>query len=250
MKNRKLRTWALSVSAGALLAAAPALSQESDWSYAATVYLFAAETTVGATTPFGPVESTLSFSDALENLDFAFMGAFEASNGRLSFIGDYMLNDLSFSKATPGPAFSGLTADLKTQIFGGYAAYRVHDDPTVQVDLTGGFRWFDTEATLTLLPGVLAGGVSRMQDDWVDPVVGVRARLKLADRWFGTAFLDYGGFSSSSHSWQALLTADYAISDNWLLRFGYRHLSIDHDINGLDFSFEQSGPVFGATYQF
>lgn len=81
-------------------------------------------------------------------------------------------------------------------------------------------------------------------------MIGVRARVAFSDKWSGTGFLDYGGFRSDSKTWQVLLTADYAINDRWLLRGGYRYISFDHDINGNDFSFHQSGPVIGATYRF
>jgi opacity protein-like surface antigen len=248
LKQLRIRT--LSLIAAGLVSAGPAIGQQSDWSYGVSIYLFAPATTVGATTPSGPVEGTLSFSDAISNLDFAFMGAFEASNGRWSFLADYMLNDLSFGNATPGPAFSGLNTDFKTQILSAYAAYRVHDTPAVKVDVAGGFRWFDAESTFTLLPGGLPGGTSTIQDDWIDPVIGGRLQFQIADRWSGTVFADYGGFSSSSETWQTILTADYALTDNWQLRIGYRYLSVDHDINGNAFSFDQSGPVFGATYRF
>ncbi|WP_282022447.1 hypothetical protein [Ruegeria faecimaris] len=40
------------------------------------------------------------FGDALENLDFAYMGAFAASNGKWSFLTDYMYTDLSFGNET------------------------------------------------------------------------------------------------------------------------------------------------------
>lgn len=240
----------LATCVGVLLAVGPAYSQESDWKFAGSIYLFAPETTVGLTTPQGSVESGLSFSDAVQNLDLAFMGSLEASNGKWSFLADYMLNDLSFGDSTPGPAFSGVNTELKTQILNGYAAYRVHDTQTVQVDIAGGFRWFDAETTLTLLPGARPGRTSTLQESWVDPVVGVRARAQLSDRWLGTVFLDYGGFSSDSETWQALVTADYELSEKWQLRVGYRYLSVDHKIDGNDFSFDQSGPILGATYQF
>lgn len=194
-----------------LLTASPGFSQSPNWYYAVSIYLFTAETDVEAGTPFGPVEGNFSFSDALDNLDFAFMGAFEASNGLLSFGADYMLNDLSFENSTPGPALSGLETDFKTQIFTAYAAYRVYDTSTSQVDLAAGFRWFDAESTFTLTPGNNPGGSSKIEDDWFDPIVGARARFQLSDRWAGTVFADYGGFSSDSETWQALLADNYAL---------------------------------------
>jgi hypothetical protein len=196
------------------------------------------------------VDGELSFSDALSNLDFAFMGAFEARTGKLSFVLDYMVNDLSFGNTTPGPAFGGLESDFKTQILTALVAYRVHETPVTQVDLAGGLRWFNAESTFGLTPGARPCGSTTLEDDWVDPVLGARLRYQFADRWASTAYVDYGGFSSDSETWQVLLTADCALTDRWQLRFGNRYLCVDHDIKGNDFSFDQSGPIFGTSYRF
>ena len=228
------------------VATTPAIAQGSNWDFAATIYLFTPESNIGV----GGVEGTLPFKDALENLDMGFMGAFEARNGRWGFLADYMLTDLSFGNDTPGPTYSGLNTAMKTQIFNGYAAYRVYQAPAINLDLAAGFRWFSTKTDMTLLAGLAPARSINTNENWVDPVIGARAQFEMSDKWSGTAFVDYGGFSSDSETWQVLLTANYKITDNWIARFGYRHISVDHDLNGTSFSFDQSGPVFGATYQF
>jgi opacity protein-like surface antigen len=228
------------------ISTSPAMAQDSDWNFAATFYLFTPETNIGV----GGTEATLSFKEALENLDMAFMGAFEASNGRWGFLADYMMTDLSFGNDTPGPAFSGLNTAMKTRIFNGYATYRVYQAPTVNLDLAAGFRWFSAKTDMTLLPGLSPGRTSSVNENWVDPVIGVRAQFELSEKWSGTAFADYGGFSSDSETWQVLLTADYEINENWAARVGYRHIVVDHDLNGTAFSFDQSGPIFGVAYRF
>ncbi|MFC3613308.1 porin family protein [Lutimaribacter marinistellae] len=225
-------------------------AQGSNWQYEATVYLFMPESKTAITTPAGRIEGTLSFSDALDNLDFAFMGAFGASNGQWSFLIDYMYNDLSFGNATPGPAHSGLNTSMTTKILNGYVGYRVYDSGSAQVDIAGGFRWFDTNTALTLLPGTQPQRTAVADASWVDPVIGVRARVDFSERWQGTAFVDYGGFSSDNETWQVLLTADYELNDNWMLRGGYRYISMENIVNGNPFEFSQSGPIFGATYRF
>lgn len=230
-------------------AAAPANAQQGDWQYDASLYMYMAETTNRITTPVRTIESTLSFKDALKNLDGTFMGSFGASNGRWSFLLDYMYTDLSFSNPTPGPIFTGINTSLTLKVLNGYAAYRVYDDPSVQLDLAAGFRWFDVSSALTLVP-VPPGGTNATSDDWVDPVIGFRARMQFSDRWTGTAFFDYGGFQSGEETWQALLTADFAINDNWLVRGGYRYLTVDHRTGANTLSITQSGPILGVTYRF
>jgi hypothetical protein len=228
------------------LSASPCFAQSSDWEFDTSIYLFSPETVIG----IGGLESELSFKDALENLDFAFMGSFGASNGKWSFLADYLLTDLSFGSDTPHSGFSGVNTALKSEIFNGYAAYRVYQDPKVNVDLAAGFRWFRTKSDVTLLPGTLPGGTTSVSESWTDPVIGIRTHFDISEKWSGTVFADYGGFSSDSETWQILLTADYKINEKWSARVGYRQISIDHDIDGAEFSFDQSGPIFGATYRF
>lgn len=225
-------------------------AQQSDWSYEASVYLFTPETDVSLETPGGTLSGTLSFSDALENLDLAFMGAISATNGRWTFLADYNYTDLSFSNETPDPASSGLDTSFTVSYLSGYVGYRVYEAPTVNVDLAGGFRWFSTDTQFVLQPGTEPGRVASADDSWVDPIIGARARVRFSDKWSGTGFVDYGGFRSGSTTWQVLLTADYEINERWLLRGGYRYISFDHEIDGNDFEFDQSGPLFGATYRF
>lgn len=233
-----------------VIGADSARAQQGDWSYQATIYLFMPETKTGLDTPAGGVEGTLSFSDALSNLDLAFMGTFSATNGRWTLLADYNYTDLSFGTDTPGPIFSGLDTSATTQFLSAYLGYRVYEDPTVQLDLAGGLRWFSTETTFTLRPGSAPGGTSSVDNSWTDAVIAARARFVLSERWTGTAFFDYGGFQSDSETWQVLLTADYALNERWLIRGGYRYISFDHVLNGNDFTFSQSGPVIGATYRF
>lgn len=236
--------------AAGILAYGPATAQSGNWNYEATIYLFAPETKTAITTPAGRVEGTLSFGDAIENLDFAFMGAFAASNGKWSFLTDYMYTDMSFGNDTPGTSYSGLNTSMTTQVLNGYAGYRVHDSGRAAVDLMAGFRWFDTDTTLTLQPGTAPQRSASVNASWVDPVIGFRVRAAFSDRWQGTAFFDYGGFSSGNETWQVLLTAGYALNEKWLLRGGYRYISMENVVNENPFEFSQSGAIFGASYRF
>ncbi|MBJ6371871.1 porin family protein [Sedimentitalea arenosa] len=228
------------------IAALPSTALAEDWSFAASVYLFTPETE----TTVGDVGSTLSFKEALENLDAAFMGTFEARRGRWSLVGDYMLTDLSFGNSVSNPNFDTVNTTAKTEFFSGYATYRVYQESTASVDLAAGFRWFKTDTELVALSGGTDVARAGASDSWVDPVIGLRAEFALTDRWSGLFFADYGGFSSDSETWQVLVTANYALSEKWMLRAGYRQISVDHDINGRGFTFEQSGPIFGAVFSF
>ena len=248
-----LRTTALCSALACILSTGSAMAQNGPWTYSGTFYLFAAETENTVETDFATVDSELSFGDALENLDLAFMGAFEARNGRWGLMADYMLTDLKFEEDTPsGILFSDATVDVKTQILTLLATYRIYADATLSLDLGAGLRWFGIETDLELKgarPGIADRSAS-IDESWTDGIIAMRARTRIADRWTGTFYADYGGFTDDSQTWQVLATVGYELSDNWVLRGGYRFITFDHEIDGNDFSMTQSGPVLGITYRF
>ena len=226
-----------------LLVGAQAQAQE--WNYSGSIYLFTAETTTGV----GDQSATLSFSDALDNLDMAFMGAFEANNGQWGFIVDYMLTDIGFDDSTPGTAFGDVDVSVKTQILTAYLTYRLYDTGTVKTDILGGARWYDTKSTLRLSAGTSPSEQRQVSDSWTDPVIGARTTFAINDKWWGGAMFDYGGMDDRE-TWQVLLTANYTFNDNWVASIGYRHIDVSNDEDGRDYSFEQSGPIFGVRYSF
>ncbi|MEM6889678.1 MAG: porin family protein [Pseudomonadota bacterium] len=230
----------------ALLVFAPHTLMAKEWEFEASIYFFAAETKSGV----GDTEVTLSFGDALENLDVALMGALQASYGPWSLIADYMLTDLSFGSGTPGDAFSGANASIRTQVASFMAFYDVHEATSATFSLGAGARWFDTDTTVNLLPGTIPETTIASRDHWSDPVVGARAQFALGGDWTATAYLDYGGFSSNRESYQFLATANWEFSDGWMLRVGYRYLNVENDEDGQDYFFRQSGPLAGISHRF
>lgn len=227
-----------------------ATADSGNWEYTGSLYAFLPKTDAKLSSASGSVDSSLSLKRALDNLGMAAMGTFEASNGSWSFIADYMYFDLGLNTPVANPSYSGLKTDLTMQTLNGYAAYRVYETPTVDLDIAGGFRWFSLDTDLTL-NGTTASTVSAAaSESWVDPLVALRGRVQFSEKWYGTGILDYGGFSSDSETWQLLLTAGYDINENWSLRGGYRYISVDHDVKGTRVEIEQSGPVLGVSYRF
>ena len=235
--------------AACVLLATAASAQDTDWKYALTAYLWTTKTGVSAETPTGEtVEAELSFSDALQDLDFAFMGAFEARKGKLSLFTDGMYFKLSPNNTTPGPLTDSVTVRTQMTVISGYAAYRVFEDPSFAVDLAGGFRWANLDSDVSTT-GTLTTEFDS-SDDWIDPVIGVRLSTQISEKVSATLFADYGGFSGDSSTWQTAVSVGYALNDRWTLRGGYRYMEFDREIDGRDFSMDQSGLLLGATYNF
>ena len=231
-----------------LALALPMSAQAGDWTHSVSVYGWfpALDSTIG--TAFGDLDMSVSAKDLISNLDMAFMGAYEANNGQWGFVGDLFYSDISSSK--PGPfGFASADLDLELTILSGFATYRISQTDTSIVDLYGGLRAYDMT-----VDGQFNGGANPTfggADTWVDPVIGIRGRWSLSEKWGFTALLDLGGFGiGSDMSGQFLGTFDYAINDRWDFRFGYRYLAIDKPIGGRDNRIDLHGPILGASYTF
>jgi opacity protein-like surface antigen len=236
----------------ALMAAAagPAAAQSNDWTFYLSQYLCITDPTVPAHTPNGEVSQTLSFSDAIENLEFAFMGTVEARNGPWSVIGDLLYFKLAEVASTPNQVlFSDVDVESKTTVLSSYLTYRAYSTDTMVFDVGAGFRAFWTSLDTTFV-GAAAPTESFSQDkNWVDPVVAARVRMAFNDQWFGTLMLDAGGYDDST-TWQALATVGYRLNDQWTFLGGYRYLQAEWDTDFGETSLEFSGPILGVAYRF
>lgn len=234
------------------LSAGQAGAQDNGWRMTVTPYLWLPDSRISVDTPRGTVSGELSIGDALQNLDFAFMGAIEARNGKWSLMSDILYFDLSAAAATPlGGLFN--TAVIRSDItaFSVLAAYRVHQSDKFAVDVGAGLRawWLSSEVALS--GGVLAPEQSSTSDNWVDPIIAVRGKLDFGDRWFGTFHLDAGGFGvGSDHSYQAIVTVGYDVNERWSVQGGWRYIDFSRDEGGNQLDFSQSGLVLGASYRF
>ena len=73
-----------------------------------------------------------------------------------------------------------------------------------------------------------------MNNWWIDPVIGLRGRLNLDQRWYLTARGDVGGFGvGSKFSWQTEAALGFQITPNVFAEAGYRALGMDYQGNGL-----------------
>lgn len=239
----------------AVMLAAPVAAQDagdSGWEFAISPYLWASGIESSVETQWGTVGVDLSASDIFSNLDFAFMGVFEARKSRWGLIADVFYVDLSASRDNPlGGAFSRARVGTKAKALSAYAAYRVSDSEQIAVDLLGGFRVSELDIGLTLSPGGLPGQSLGVSETWVDPVVGARVRYEIGGSWFATAFADVGGFGGDSDStWQVFASVGYQLDERWSFQAGWRHYSAEKEIDGVDVETEFDGPLLGLTFRF
>jgi opacity protein-like surface antigen len=233
------------------LAAGHASAQDGGWSFKITPYVWLPDTTIGVDTPRGTVSAELGIDDAIKDLDFAFMGAFEANRGKWSLVTDLLYFNITASEPTPfGGLFSQAAVGSKTTALSGLVAYRVHEDETFALDVGGGLRAWWLESTVTLT-GLLPTERYKSSDNWVDPFIAVRAHMNFNEKWFGTLYLDGGGFGvGSDQTYQAIVSAGYNVNDKWSLVGGWRYIDFNRVKNGSKLDLKQSGVILGASYRF
>lgn len=237
----------------AALAENPALESPSgsEWIWRGTLYGWFAGLDTSTATSFGDLDTSQTIDDVLSNLDAAFMGTITAQHGPWSLIGDLVYSDLSVSKDTPyGAAFSKAKVSTALTAFSGYAAYRVYEDAQVGVDLGAGFRYFDLALDTKLVGAALPTQKASNDTTWAVPLVAGRVIWAMDDKWFGTAFADYGGYANDTVSYQALFTVGYQFNETWSGQLGWRYMNIEKSIGGYDTTLEMNGPVLGISARF
>lgn len=238
----------------AALIGTQAAAQDSGWTYSATLYAWAPDTSFSLETPRFAVDGEVDSSDLISALDFAFTGAFTAQNGPIGLVLDVMYFDLSDSNATPGPRFDSATLESQINITNIYAMYQVMGGGANSVDVGLGYRFYQTDNVATLSRAGSDDLSRSTSDNWSDPLIALRYRGDFSDNMYGLLLVDYGGFlgsqSGSDNTWQGLAAFGYRFNDNWSTQVGYRYLQADRSKGANNIDISMSGPVIGFTYSF
>ena len=216
----------------------------------------------------------------------AFMGSFEARNGRFSIFSDVVYlkiaEDGSMFRTRGNDFINGsvsASAALKYQMVIAElaAAYElVHWGSNATpmsgtgIDVYAGGRlwWMQAElsaaisATVNILDLTLSGGRAIAKSpsvDWVDPLVGLRLRHQIGPGLNLTVSGDVGGFDvGSKFSWQSIAAVNYDFYTSksvvWSGMLGYRALYVDYTQGSGRTQFEYDvtmhGPIMGVTARF
>jgi hypothetical protein len=242
------------------LLATPPVAQADDpksWKFSLEPYLLASSISgdAGIGRAAGiPVD--VSFSDILENLQLAGMAHFEAQHDSgWGVILDYGFMDLG---ADTEVGFGGvIDAGVRQGILEALVSRRF-DTRAGTLDALAGIRWWDNRVNATFDPGVVPGTLStRIDQNWVDPVIGARWTRELDDRWQLRLRGDIGGFGAGSDfSWNASATGLFAMTSRLTLEFGYKAVAVDFDngkdANGGFFAYDTTtqGPIVGLIIDF
>ncbi len=229
----------------------PAPAASSEWNFLLALYapLMGLDGTVGVRGLSTEVD--IPIDDILDNLDGAFMAAFEARRGRWSVIGDFFW--LKISDSAPLIANSYLKFRQEQTLASLALGYQLYGDENTTFDLLGGAALTHLDVDLSLFTPRLpvTNRETSGSQTWVDPFVGLKVRHRLTDRWSVFATGLYGGFGvASDEYWQALAGVSYRVTENAHLALAYRVIATDYRDGNFIYDAESSGPNIGLVFTF
>lgn len=261
MPRRRLALAALALLAGAMPAAAQSTDAPSAgdrWRVGIAPYLWATSLAGNATVAGIKSDVDVPFNDILKDLSLAGMLLVDAQKGRFGIA----VNSV-FARVSPDNEVNGvdIKATSDTVQLGVAPYYRVVDwayrtsasgkPLRLIVEPEAGFRFTYLRVELDVRHG---GPSVDESESWVEPLVGSRFGLDLADRWDLTAEANVGGFGVGSDlAWNAQAFVGYRTNLFGVpttLAAGYRALHQDYDHNDFRWDVTMHGPALGAVLRF
>jgi len=226
--------------------------EEESWSFTFAPYFWLAgqEGDVGTLAGLPSSEIDVSAGDILENFDIGLMGLAEARKGRFGIVGELFYIGVSADANTPGPSFS--TTGYEQDLLGISLVpfYRLIDKEKTSLDILAGIRWWHLDNELELGAGLLPARTIQTDEDWFDPIIGVKGRTMINANWFATGWAISAIAGESDTAWDVFAGIGYAFNDMRFLTLGYRHQKVDFDEGSFLYDVETSGPVLGFVFRF
>ena len=243
--------------AGVMLAAclAPDGARSQDLHGSVTLYGWLPGLDAEVTSSSGGTSAAVSVSasNILEALNFAFMAAGDVHYGRFGVVQDLVYADLGTSGNLSGPLASKVKVDTNMLISTTAVSYRVYDRQGWLLEPFAGARYVDLEQDVKITGGgpLDVERAASVDLDWWDPVIGLRGRAPITQSLSAAGFIDIGGFGAGSNfSWEVYAGLDYAFTGNVSAVAGFRYLSINYDQGRAEVKLDTYGPVLGATLRF
>ena len=249
-------TWLMLAATTASAQAAPPAAANG-WTFTVAPYLWATALDGDASVGRVDTDVDMSFGDILEDLSFGGMLLIDAEKNRFGIAVNGVFARVS-PDAEVGPFEIDTTSDtLQVGVAPYYRvvdwAYRVSPSGKplrLRIEPTAGIRVTHLRVELQ----VRGGRSVDQSESWVDPLVGSRFALDLADRWTLSGEADVGGFGvGSDFAWNAQAFLGYQTSllgRPTTLVAGYRALSQDYENGNFEWDVTMHGPVLGVAMRF
>jgi hypothetical protein len=237
------------------LPAHAAMDDDDTWHFQLAPYAWLAgqKGTVATLPPLPPADIDIDFyDDILGNINGALFLVGEARKGRYGVVMDIAYSDIEIEDPTPGSFFTLL--DSRTQLWMVSVAglYRLVEEQGAFLDLIGGARYWSVDSTLTLTEGLLPSRSISNEENWFDPIIGLKGLSALGhSRFFISGFLVIGGFGAGSDfMWDANVNLGYQWTETFSTTLGYRYLDVDYDDGDFLYDVSQDGLTLGLSWRF
>jgi opacity protein-like surface antigen len=243
---------AAAFSAGASEKGSP---QPQGWQFGADLYLWIIEFG-GKTT--GGEDIDVPFDEILENLDFAFLGALQARNGRwhLSTDVNYLNVEGDNSNRLILPGGNEFKADatvkMESWVVTPVVGYSFVSTEDFTMEALAGARYLyikpELDFDITGPLNVRGRSGSDSEDVW-DGIAGIRGEANLAEDWYLLYYADLGT-GDSDMTWQALAGVGYRLGQAMDVVAAYRYLEWKFEDDKVLDSLDISGPLVGMRFRF
>jgi len=227
---------------------AEAQETDSDWQFAAELYLW--YTTIGGSAAEGG-DLEIEADDLIDALNMTFMGNIAAKKNRWGIMVDALYLNASDNQNTLVDS-TGVNVDVELDgwVVNPMAGYLVVDSDIFFMNLVAGARYLSLSTDVDLRNADPGGapfnvGLSESGSNW-DAMIGVRGELSLNSEWFVPYHVDIGT-GDSDFTWQVFAGLGYRFKSFDVL-IGYRYLYWDFEDNAALDDLDISG--FGAGIRF
>jgi hypothetical protein len=239
------------------LAAPSASAQSKDWEVTLTPYIWISWPEGDIEAKSGPItgggnlpEINASFDDV--GLSGAFTGSGDFRYRNFGVFGDLTYYELEAEKdiTITGDVFVDGQFEVAgtKSILAGY--WRFFDDGRNKFDVLGGIHYLKAELDVDLTTPSRAIGAS-IDEDWVDPLIGIRGFTEISDNFGLEGFATYGGWGVSSEELYDLwVAASWRFNQTFTASLGYRYFTDKFDGDRLEYEISFSGPLAGFAFHF
>ncbi|MCJ7483675.1 MAG: hypothetical protein MUO31_12005, partial [Thermodesulfovibrionales bacterium] len=197
------------VTAMPAIAAAEEPAQKDGWQFGANIYMWMP--TIGGKSANGDTIE-INFDDILKDLEFTYMGGFEARNGRWHLTTDiiYMKLEQDNKGKLTLPEGNELKVDatvkLQSWVVTPAVGYSFIETEKVNMEFLAGARylWLEPELDLDVTDQLQSKKkkISDSGDVW-DGIIGIRGNVNLDKNWYVPYYVDIGT-GDSNLTWQGL----------------------------------------------
>lgn len=232
------------VAACLLMAPGSAIAEEAGWRFLLQPYLMLPGMDGKAAVAGIDANVDVGARNVVENLNFGFLGYFEAGKGDVAFG-----VDVNYMNLDANPDDSRVSANVAQTAVQPMLFYRIADN----FELLGGLRYNRINVGLSSEISAI-DGVERTRD-WVDPILGFRFNGSIGSATSFGLLANVGGFGVGSDiAIQVRPMLNFAVGSGITIDAGYQFVYMDYETGAgtsrFAYDVMTTGPILGVTFRF